>query len=217
VDKEILNLNELANELQMLNPNAKIALNISGSCVRILSSIPADQMNMPQGFYYNEKNGITNKHNTKSGAYINVHLTVGERSGLFEKDVTSVLDSVKKAGVQALSDGALKVEEIIMRFVPLIGSAAVTFAVGKMLDGQMDLKMGGIGCAMGVFSSILALFHGRTCRNELDKRATAEAENFLAETFKLSPEQITDVMGKCELRALAKMGKQAKSENTREL
>ena len=31
-----------------------------------------EELVLPEGFYYNDKNGITNKHNTKSGSYISL-------------------------------------------------------------------------------------------------------------------------------------------------
>ena len=44
-----------------LNPNAHEAFE---------SSIPAKDLKLPEPFYYNDKNGITNKHRTKSGNYV---------------------------------------------------------------------------------------------------------------------------------------------------
>lgn len=35
----------------------------------IKSSIPPENLTLPDGCYYNEKNGITNKHNTIDGRY----------------------------------------------------------------------------------------------------------------------------------------------------
>ncbi len=32
-------------------------------------NIPPEDLILPKGYYYNTKNGITNKHRTKSGAY----------------------------------------------------------------------------------------------------------------------------------------------------
>lgn len=61
--------NELIDTLKTLNPLAKIERDENVPS-RIYSSVPADLLILPEGFYYNEKNGITNKHNTKSGLYL---------------------------------------------------------------------------------------------------------------------------------------------------
>lgn len=66
-------LYEIVEVIKQLNPNADIKV----ADVRIdpmatnkfYSSVPVDKLVLPEGFYYNDKNGITNKHRTKSGAY----------------------------------------------------------------------------------------------------------------------------------------------------
>lgn len=35
----------------------------------IVTSVPPENLTLPDGCYYNEKNGITNKHNTIDGRY----------------------------------------------------------------------------------------------------------------------------------------------------
>lgn len=42
---------------------------IASSDFVIYSSVPGEKLILPEGYYYNEKNGITNKHNTTSGLY----------------------------------------------------------------------------------------------------------------------------------------------------
>ena len=67
------NLYEIAEVIQQLNPNAEIRVADMGldsmATQRFYSSVPVDQLVLPEGFYYNDKNGITNKHNTQTGAY----------------------------------------------------------------------------------------------------------------------------------------------------
>lgn len=67
------NLYEIAEVIQQLNPNAEIRVaNMEfdpQATTRFYSSVPMDKLVLPNGFYYNEKNGITNKHNTQSGFY----------------------------------------------------------------------------------------------------------------------------------------------------
>ena len=67
------NLYEIAKVIQQLNPNAEIRVaNIAydpQATSRFYSSVPIGQLVLPEGFYANEKNGITNKHKTQSGMY----------------------------------------------------------------------------------------------------------------------------------------------------
>lgn len=67
------NLYEIAEVIQQLNPNAEIRVaNIAydpQATSRFYSSVPVGQLVLPEGFYVNEKNGITNKHKTQSGTY----------------------------------------------------------------------------------------------------------------------------------------------------
>lgn len=59
--------------LQTLNPDVDLSLNmkteIDGYRHNIVTSEHASKLILPNGFYYNDKNGITNKHNTQSGLY----------------------------------------------------------------------------------------------------------------------------------------------------
>ncbi len=65
---------EVVRDIKKLNPDAEIKTGDVGidsrAGERFFSSIPADKLVLPEGFYYNEKNGITNKHNTASGLYL---------------------------------------------------------------------------------------------------------------------------------------------------
>lgn len=68
-----MNFNQLINEIRKLNPNVEIRVGDpnfdSLASSRIFSSVPLEQLKLPEGYYSNEKNGITNKHNTISGLY----------------------------------------------------------------------------------------------------------------------------------------------------
>lgn len=76
VVSDINNIFDFYAELQKLNPNVDIRVaNIAFDPLateRLFASVPVSELVLPEGFYYNEKNGITNKHNTASGAYITV-------------------------------------------------------------------------------------------------------------------------------------------------
>lgn len=68
-----IELYEIAKAIQELNPNAEIRVGNyeldSMALDRFFSSVPAEKLVLPNGFYYNTKNGVTNKHNTESGVY----------------------------------------------------------------------------------------------------------------------------------------------------
>lgn len=78
VDKKVyaeeLSLYELLTKLRSLNPNTDLNLdNINGT---ILSSKNMEELRLPEGFYYNKNNEITNENNTKSGNYISAKITL---------------------------------------------------------------------------------------------------------------------------------------------
>lgn len=60
--------NELIAALIALNPNVTIEHDDTYGWI----STNASKLNVPHGFYYNHKNGITNKHNSADGHYISV-------------------------------------------------------------------------------------------------------------------------------------------------
>ncbi len=69
VDKE-----EILREVIKLNPTVKfeIVRDSAGLVSHLLSSVSGEDLILPGMFYYNEKNGITNKHKTKSGAFTSI-------------------------------------------------------------------------------------------------------------------------------------------------
>ena len=59
-------------EVKNLNPDVKIESDPDRGL--IFSSVDIEKLVLPEWFYYNQKNGITNKYNTKSGIYGSVHV-----------------------------------------------------------------------------------------------------------------------------------------------
>ena len=59
--------------MQRLNPNTEIRISnpdLDSACYdRIFCSVPVEKLVFPEGFYYSEKNGITNKYQTATGVY----------------------------------------------------------------------------------------------------------------------------------------------------
>lgn len=58
---------KLFEEIVRLNPDVTFEW---GEWETVFSSRPPAELELPIGFYYNTKNGVTNKHNTESGMYI---------------------------------------------------------------------------------------------------------------------------------------------------
>ena len=62
----------LVSKVKELNPNVKFEVDEDRSI--IFSSECVENLFLPEWFYYNQKNWITNKHNTKSGIYVSVQV-----------------------------------------------------------------------------------------------------------------------------------------------
>jgi hypothetical protein len=56
-------------ELQKLNPDTVLVYDMDFFPAIIYCNCEPRKLKLPKGYYYTEKNGITNKHNTQSGAY----------------------------------------------------------------------------------------------------------------------------------------------------
>ena len=68
---ENIGLSNMMKELKELNPEVEFDVcdySVSPIII-IIGTVPATQLSFPDGYYWNEKNGITNKHNTGSGLY----------------------------------------------------------------------------------------------------------------------------------------------------
>lgn len=50
-----------------------------GSQEVILTNLDMSKVKLPDGYYYNEKNGVTNKHHTASGMYESFHVVDASR------------------------------------------------------------------------------------------------------------------------------------------
>ena len=59
-------------EVKRLNPGVQIETDPDRWF--IFSSVDIEKLVLPELFYCNQKNGITNKHNTKSGIYVSIHV-----------------------------------------------------------------------------------------------------------------------------------------------
>ena len=61
-------------KIKELNPSAIIETDIDRSM--IFSSVNIEKLVLPEWFYYNQKNVITNKYNTQSGNPVTMHVTI---------------------------------------------------------------------------------------------------------------------------------------------
>lgn len=66
---ENMGIARMAKELENLNPHVQFDFQDYSPFVLIYGTVPGENLNLPDGYYYNDKNGITNKHNTTSGLY----------------------------------------------------------------------------------------------------------------------------------------------------
>ena len=64
-----IGINNMMKNLRALNKNGKFDINCSNFPNIIIGTIPTSKLLLPVGYYWNEKNGITNKHNTEDGLY----------------------------------------------------------------------------------------------------------------------------------------------------
>ena len=63
-----MGIKALAAQMTVMNNDVVVAVEIYGQ-PSIATFIPPEKLKFPMGYYYNEKNGITNKHNTINGSY----------------------------------------------------------------------------------------------------------------------------------------------------
>lgn len=99
---ENIGIYNLVEALKLLNPEVQIDFyDRTKSPVEIIfGTVPGENLVFPDGYYYNDKNGITNKHNTGSGIYES--FTYEYVPAHFEKKRTAVANSSpKKRGVWA--------------------------------------------------------------------------------------------------------------------
>lgn len=91
VSAKDLSVIELITELKKLNPEANISplgSEEEGMTINAIDcDIPAKDLKLPEGFYYNDKNGITNKHNTLNGSYVTLHVEEIEKGKKPEEPV----------------------------------------------------------------------------------------------------------------------------------
>lgn len=66
---ENIGVTALLEELKRLNPTVSFQLENEYDFAAIVGSVPPEELILPDGYYYNEKNGINNKHKTNSGLY----------------------------------------------------------------------------------------------------------------------------------------------------
>lgn len=66
---ENLGVVKLCGELEKLNPGVSVRYECDTWPATIITSVACDNLRLPSGYYWNAKNGLTNKHHTASGAY----------------------------------------------------------------------------------------------------------------------------------------------------
>ena len=78
---ESTDINEIINEIVTCNPDVdfEVLKDADGNVECLLSSVKPEELILPGDFYYIEKNGITNKHRTKSGLYVTLPVRLLEK------------------------------------------------------------------------------------------------------------------------------------------
>ena len=113
------NIYEIVEVIQQLNPNAEIRLGDmrfdNMATERFYSSVPGDQLILPEGFYYNEKNGVTNKHKTQSGMYCTLH--VKDLSLADENTLIPKVDQIISRRYPKTSEERQSIKEIIINAI----------------------------------------------------------------------------------------------------
>lgn len=65
---------DLIKELKKLNPDVLFEVDETGNYNYIKIDCNPEELKLPEPFYLSEKNGITNKHKTKSGLYTSLEV-----------------------------------------------------------------------------------------------------------------------------------------------
>ena len=162
------NLYEIAEVIQQLNPNAEIRVADMGldsmATQRFYSSVPVEQLVLPEGFYYNDKNGITNKHNTQTGMYC--ALEVEDLSKADERTLIPKKPKVKDVSQSTnLYEIAEEVEvkpEEIMPSTPSLNNDIDYSFMEKVSSGKVSDKL------MGEIKDIINEKEATQKDNEID-------------------------------------------------
>ena len=69
---ENMGIERMVQVLKKLNPSGKFSV-LDWNTISV-ERINCEEMKCPEGYYLSEKNGITNKHNTRTGIYTSFQL-----------------------------------------------------------------------------------------------------------------------------------------------
>ena len=151
---DLMDFNEIVSKIRELNPDVEIKLGDNDAdslYYRIFTSVPASELKLPEGFYYNDKNGITNKHHTASGSYITIdveplskmidtkeeHDTLSSKEEIVEEpdgalDVSSDDSVIERPTVVTEVETDRKTKKGI-KFLKVIGTAGAIIAAGYII------------------------------------------------------------------------------------
>ena len=139
MDKKLKNISqstdiyEIVRAIEEINPNVKVKIGKmfldSEASNKFYSSVPIEKLKLPSGFYINERNEITNKHNTKTGLYCSLAV---EDLSLVDK---SILTN-KRLRIISQSTDIYEITEAIQEINP-----HAEVRIGKMyLDSEASNK-----------------------------------------------------------------------------
>ena len=143
------NLYEIAEVIQQLNPNVEIRVADmrldSMATQRFYSSVPVEQLVLPEGFYYNDKNGITNKHNTQTGMYCALEvedLSKADERTLIPKKL-KVKDVSQSTNLYEIAEEVEVKPEEIMPSTPSLNNDIDYSFMEKVSSGKVSDKLMG--------------------------------------------------------------------------
>ena len=139
LDKE-----EVIKSIISLNPDVEFnVVRNSGGVDYIEASVAGDKIELPEGFYYNKKNGITNKHVTDSGEYITIDVRP-----LAKKETEVINKRERKDDEETPIVGNFKVgnwkklKTIVRTGLVLAGGAIILLALSKTGKDDIDTNKG---------------------------------------------------------------------------
>lgn len=151
---DLIDFNEIVTKIKELNPDVEIELGDKDTDLlyykRIFASVPASELKLPKGFYYNDKNGITNKHHTTSGSYVTIDVeplskvidTKEEHDTLSSEEIVEESDGALdvSTGDSVMEDSRVVTETESdkkpkkgIKFLKVIGTAGAIIAAGYII------------------------------------------------------------------------------------
>lgn len=126
---ESVDAKEIITQIRRLNPGIYIQLDGSNACI---SSLSGNDIKLPDGFEYNDKNGITNKHHTKSGSYVSIDVRP------LDKSLQDKVNEYKDMSNNALQERKTFLKEYNSKLISLRDNGGKTIEEINKLKEELD-------------------------------------------------------------------------------